>query len=229
LWMAGVVRETWQRLLGWLVSAAKREAPFFICLLVRLSAVDVPWYVVVSHLRGGSEYAGWRTRDCCMRCTCHSCMYMYIHRHSNTITHSNQDCLLISCAQYGDIGELLSTGAHTTDNTSRPHLTSSRRAGLTRVISGGCASRLWHSCGWQAQPSTQAPVTNIPDSVSAVCTEPHLTSPLPYHLPSAADDYTPRPPPPLSSSPPPSHPPPTTICSITTPEAVAGHVLHPSP
>lgn len=154
-------------------------------LCSRLSAVDVPWPVVVSHLRGGSECAGWRTRDCCMICDCHSCIDLYTHINSNTITHSKQHRLLISCAQDGDIGELLSCGAHTTDNTSRPHLTSSRRAGLTRVISGGCASRLWHSCGWQAQPSTQAPVTNIPDSVclsAPSLISPHLfrtTSPPP--------------------------------------------------
>lgn len=110
--------------------------------------------------------------------------YVCTHMDSNTITHWKQHRLLISCAQDGDIGELLSCGAHTTDNTSRPHLTSSRRAGLTRVISGGCASRLWHSCGWQAQPSTQAPVTNIPDSVclsAPSLISPHLsrTSPPP--------------------------------------------------
>lgn len=137
---------------------------------------------------------------------------------------------LLSAAQC--YGELLSSSAHTTDKVaraSRPHLNFAGRDGSSPALAlvgfGTPASRR----------TTKPQSPHLPDSVSASSlSAPSLVLPhLSHHLPSAAaDDDTPHPPP-LLSSPSPTHAhqrsPPTTICSITNPEAVAGHVLRPSP
>ena len=110
-----------------------------------------------------------------------------------------------------------------------------------RVISVVGASRLLAPAS-RSQPSpSQSPLTShprlrlsLPVCVLSVCTEPHLTSPRPYPLllrrrrPRSAPSSAPLV---ITTAHIHAHPrpPPTTICSITTPEAVAGHVLHPSP
>ena len=116
---AGVVRETWQRLLGSLVSAAKRPCSSSSVLAVvcrvgcRLLISMAGRQLVVSHLRGGSEYGRWQTRDCCMSMYTYGILSLFFssdtRKGQTTITHPKQHRLLISCAYYG---ELLSTRVH---------------------------------------------------------------------------------------------------------------------
>ena len=110
-----------------------------------------------------------------------------------------------------------------------------------RVISVVGASRLLAPAS-RSQPSpSQSPLTSHPRlrlplsaRLCSVClhrASSHLDSPVPLlrrRRPRSAPSSAPLV---ITTARIHAHlrPPPTTICSITTPEAVAGHVLHPSP
>lgn len=154
---------------------------------------------------------------------------------TTTITHIQNSIACLSRVHAMASSFLLSCTYH--GSTSRPTfaLFSVRSfPALALAAFGSCQPQ-------RDQHHSQAPASHLASPIPSLCRcllsapsliSPHLTSPKPplrrrrlHSAPSSAPLVITTTAHTLSHP----RPPPTTICSITTPEAVAGHVLHPSP